>query len=56
MNAVMFELIINIIIQSEFFLSEAEAHQCIWAATVNWQDGIGKNIEIDILQENRNRD
>ena len=38
------------------FLSEAEAHQCILSATVNWQGGIGKNNEIDILQENRNRD
>ena len=45
-----------VIIQNEVFLSEAEAHQCIWSATVNWQGGIGKNIEIDILQENRNRD
>ena len=49
------EMLINII-QNEVFLSEAEAHQCIWSATVNWQGGIGKNIEIDILQENRNRD
>ena len=54
-NAYAIEMLINVI-QNEVFLSEAEAHQCIWAATVNWQGDIGKNIEIDILQENRNRD
>lgn len=26
------------------------------AATANWKGGPGKNIEIDILQENRNKD
>ena len=54
-NSYAIEMLINII-QNEVFLSEAEAHQCIWSATVNWQGGIGKNIEIDIFQENRNRD
>lgn len=54
-NAYSIEMLINII-QNEVFLSEAEAHQCIWAATVNWKGGIRKNIEIDLLQENRNRD
>ena len=54
-NSYAIEMLINII-QNEVFLSEAEAHQCIWSATVNWQGGIGKSIEIDIFQENRNRD
>ena len=36
-------------------MSEAEAHQCIWASTVNWKGRAGKNIEIDLLQENRNK-
>ncbi|KAJ7374424.1 hypothetical protein OS493_007530 [Desmophyllum pertusum] len=54
-NAYSIEMLISII-QNEVLLSEAEAHQCIWAATVNWKGGIGKNIEIDLLQENRNRD
>ena len=36
--------------------SEAESHQRNWAATANWKGGTGKNIEIDILQENRNKD
>ena len=44
------------IVQNEVFLSEAESHQCMWAATANWKGGPGKNIEIDILQENRNKD
>jgi hypothetical protein len=38
------------------FLSPAQSHQCIWASTANWKGGAGKNIEIDLLQENRNRD
>ncbi|KAK2551333.1 hypothetical protein P5673_027726 [Acropora cervicornis] len=54
-NSYAIEMLINII-HNEVFLSEEEAHQCIWSATNNWQGGIGKNIEIDILQENRNRD
>ena len=37
-------------------LSNAEAHQCKWAALVNWKGGENKNIEIDLLQENRNKD
>ena len=42
--------------QNEVLLLEAEFHQCIWAATANWKGGPGKNIEIDIVQENRNKD
>ena len=38
-----------------FFLSETEAHQCIWASTANWKGGSSKNIEIDLLQEIRNK-
>ena len=30
--------------------------ECIWASTANWRGGPGKNVEIDILQENRNCD
>ena len=48
------EMLINIV-QNDVFLSESEAHQCIWASTVNWTGGAGKNIEIDLLQENRNK-
>ena len=36
------------------FAHQAEAHQCKWAATVNWNGGSGKNIEIDLFQENQN--
>ncbi|XP_028407915.1 uncharacterized protein LOC114530546 [Dendronephthya gigantea] len=43
-------------IQNEVLLSPAESHLCKWAALVNWKGGGGKNIEIDLLQENRNRD
>ena len=28
----------------------------MWAATVNWSGGYGKNVEIDLFQENRNKD
>ena len=54
-NAYAIEMFINIV-QNEVPLSEAEADQCTWAATANWKGGPGKNIEIDILQENRNKD
>ena len=49
------ETLINVV-QNEVFLSEAEAHRCMWASTANWKGGPGKNIEIDLLQENRNKD
>ena len=42
------------ILQCNVLLSEAEAEHCKWAATVNWKGGAGKNIEIDLFQENRN--
>ena len=44
------------IIQNEVLLSKGEAYQCTWAATANWTGGKGKNLEIDLMQENRNRD
>ena len=47
------EMFINIL-QCEVLLSEAEAHACKWAATVNWKGGPRNNIEIDLFQENRN--
>ena len=43
-------------VQNEVFLSEAEAHQCKWASNVNWKGGVGNNLEMDLLQENINRD
>ena len=54
-NAFVIEMFINII-QNEILLSNQEAHQCMWSATANWAGGKGKNIEIDLLQENRNKD
>ena len=53
-NAYAIEMFINMV-QNKVLLSETESHQCAWAATANWKGGPGKNIEIDILQENRNR-
>ena len=44
------------IIQNEVLLSEGEAYQCTWATTANWTGGKGKNLEIDLMQENRNKD
>ncbi|CAB3996161.1 Hypothetical predicted protein, partial [Paramuricea clavata] len=52
-NEFSIEMLINIL-QCEVLLSEAEAHCCKWAATVNWKGGVGRNIEIDLFQENRN--
>ena len=52
-NEFAIEMLINIL-QCEVLLSKAEAHQCKWAATVNWKGGAGKNIEIDLFQENQN--
>ena len=52
-NELAIEILINVL-QCQVLLSEAEAHRCKWAATVNWNGGAGKNIEIDLFQENRN--
>lgn len=52
-NEFAIEMLVNIL-QSKVLLSAAEAHRCQWAATVNWKGGAGKNIEIDLFQENRN--
>ena len=54
-NAYAIEMLISVV-QNEVFLSETEAQQCMWASTANWKGGSGKNIEIDLLQENRNKD
>lgn len=54
-NEFAIEMLINIV-QCQVLLSEAEAHHCKWSATVNWHGGAGKNIEIDLFQENRNSD
>lgn len=44
------------IAQNEVLLSEQEAQWAIWSQTVNWKGGKGKNIEADLMQENRNND
>ena len=45
------------IMQSKILLSEAEAHKCKWASTVNWSGGDRNNVEINtFFQENRNKD
>ncbi len=44
------------IVQVEVFLSEAEAHRSKWASTANWKGRNGNNIEVDLLQQNVNRD
>jgi hypothetical protein len=53
-NAYAIEMLTNVM-QNEVLLSEAEAHQTKFAATANWHGGYGKNVEIDLFQENRNR-
>ena len=52
-NKFAIEMLINIL-QCKVLLPIAEAHRCIWTAMVNWRGGSGKNIEIDLFQENRN--
>ena len=42
------------ILQCEVLLSKADGNRCKWAATVNRKGGSRKNIEMDLLQENRN--
>ena len=54
-NSYAIEMLVSIV-QNEVLLSRAEAHQCKWAALANWNGGRDKNIEIDLLQENRNSD
>ena len=54
-NSYAIEMLISTI-QNAVLLSPAEAHQCKWAELANWKGGRNKNIEIDILQENRNKD
>jgi hypothetical protein len=54
-NAYAIEMLVSTM-QNEVTLSPAEAHHCKWAALANWKGGQNKNIEIDLLQENRNRD
>ena len=54
-NTYAIEMLISVI-QNMVFLFPAQAHQCTWASTANWKGGAGENIEIDLLQENRNRD
>ena len=52
-NEFAIEMFVNIL-QCQVLLSEMEAYNCKWAATVNWKGGPGNNIEIDLFQENRN--
>ena len=54
-NAYAIEIMVNIA-QNEVLLSEQKAHRAIWSQTVNWKGGKGKNIEADLMQENRNND
>ena len=54
-NAYAIEMLVSIV-QNEVLLSPRQAHQCKWAALANWNGGKDKNIEIDLLQENRNAD
>ena len=48
------EMLISVV-QNSGFLSDAEAPQCIWASTINWRGDARNKIEIDLLQENRNK-
>ena len=54
-NSYAIEMLISTV-QNEVLLSPREAHQRKWAALANWKGGKDKNIEIDLLQENRNAD
>ena len=54
-NAYAIEMLISIL-QDEVFLTKRQAHQTRWASNVNFKGGAKKNIEIDLLQENLNRE
>ena len=54
-NAHAIEMLTSVV-QNDIFLTNAEAFHCKWASTPNWKGGSRKNIEIDLLQENRNED
>ena len=53
-NSYAIEMFISIL-QNEVFLTEAQAHQTRWASTANLRGGLN-NLEIDLLQENLNRE
>ena len=53
-NSYAIEMFISIL-QNEVFLTEAQAHQTRWASTANLRGG-PHNLEIDLLQENLNRE
>ena len=55
LNSYAIEMLINVA-QNEVFFTDPEAHNCVWACTANWTGCPAKNIEIDPLQENRNKD
>ena len=48
------EMLISVV-QNSGFVSDPKAHQCIWASTINWRGDARNKIEIDLLQENRNK-
>ncbi len=54
-NEYAIEMLISIM-QSQILLSQTEAHKRKWASTVNWSGGERRNVEIDLFQENRNKD
>ncbi|XP_028417603.1 uncharacterized protein LOC114542053 [Dendronephthya gigantea] len=54
-NTYAIEMLISIL-QDEVFLTKRQAYQTRWASTVNWKGGAANNIEIDLLQENLNRE
>ena len=54
-NSYAIEMLISIL-QDKVFLTKRQAHQTRWASIVNWKGGATNNIEIDLLQENLNRE
>ncbi len=52
-NKFAIEMLINTL-QCGLLLSEAESQRCKRAAMIKWKGSYGKNIEIDLFQENRN--
>lgn len=52
-NAYAIEMLTNLV-QNEVLLLEQQSEQSKWAATTNWKGGVGKNVEIDLMQEINN--
>ena len=56
-NSSAIEMLISVVLcENEVFLTDAEAHNCGRASTANCRGSPGRNIVVDLLLKNRNKD